>query len=229
LVYTLAKRDDELRRALTEANPWWQAAAANADPTAWTTSHRLLRDRARHDLGYRADILADLARAPIGDALVLLTGPRCVGKSVALLDLAAALCRRPDVDPRQVIHVPCDGLRDRDLRRAFTLGRELTRATDHRAGPRRRIWLLDEISMIAGWTAVVKAARDGTPLGDDTLVLTSSQWRPGEDVEGHLLAGRAGAAGLRRVRHLLPLTFRSFLAATRPELVRIEPVPPSGL
>src|SRR5258707_10336848 len=86
---------------------------------------RLLQDRTRFDVGYRARVLDDLAQEPVGDGLVLLTGPRRVGKSVALLDLAAALCARADVDPRQVVHLPCDGMQDRDLRRAFTLGREL--------------------------------------------------------------------------------------------------------
>jgi hypothetical protein len=99
-------RDDEIRRAFTEANPWWRAAAAGSSPTAWTAAHRLLQDRARFDIGYRTKVFDDLAREPVGDRLVLITGPRRVGKSVALLDLAAALCARLDVDPRQVVHLP---------------------------------------------------------------------------------------------------------------------------
>lgn len=177
-------RDDEIRRSLTEADPWWRAAAAGADPTAWVAAHRLLRDRARHDLGYRSDMLSDIAADQIGDSLVVLTGPRRVGKSVVLLDLAAALCRRPDIDPRQVIHIPCDGMRNRDLRRALTLGRDMTRVVD-RDGPRRRVWLLDEVSTIRGWTAVLKAARDSTNFGDDTVVATGSRWRNDEDIEGN--------------------------------------------
>jgi predicted AAA+ superfamily ATPase len=130
---------------LTDANPWWRAAAARTDPTAWTRDHRLLQDRANHDLGFRPTVLGDIATGPVTDQLAVLTGPRRIGKSVALLDTAAALCARTDVDPRQVIHLPCDGLRDRDLRRSLTLGRELTRSVDV-DGPRRRVWLLDEIS-----------------------------------------------------------------------------------
>src|SRR5882724_7635597 len=135
-------RDDEIRRAMTDAAPWWRAAAAGTDPTAWVGGHRLLRDRARHDLGYRADVLADVAAEDVADRLVVLTGPRRVGKSVVLLDLVATLCRRPDVDPRQVLHVPCDGMRDRDLRRVLTVGRDMTRVVD-RNQPRPRVWLLD--------------------------------------------------------------------------------------
>jgi predicted AAA+ superfamily ATPase len=84
---------------LTEANPWWRAAAAGQDPVEAVRSHRLIRDRARHDLGYRPSVLKDLATGTVGDSLVLLTGPRRVGKSVALLDLAAELCGRRDIQP----------------------------------------------------------------------------------------------------------------------------------
>ena len=133
-------RDDEIRRILTEANPWWRAAAAGSDPTSWMSDHRLLRDRATHDLGFRAGVLDDIAKGPITDQLVVLTGPRRIGKSVTLIDTAARLCTRSDVDPRQVIHFPCDGMRDRDLRRALTLGRELTRSVD-RPNPRLRAGL----------------------------------------------------------------------------------------
>jgi uncharacterized protein len=221
-------RDDEIRRALTDANPWWRAAAAGTDPAAWTRDHRLLRDRATHDLGFRPNVLADVATGPLTDQLAVLTGPRRIGKSVALLDTAAALCTRPDTDPRQVIHLPCDGMRDRDLRRSLTLGRELTRSVDL-DGTRHRVWLLDEISGIQGWSAIIKAARDGTPLGDDTVVATGSRWIPTEDIEGNLMAGRAGNGPGRRRRLLMPMSFRDFIAATRPDLARPDPVHPAAM
>lgn len=222
-------RDDEIRRILTDANPWWKAAVRGGDPLAWSLDHRLLRDRARFDLGYRSSVLSDLASRPIGDALVVLTGPRRVGKSVALLDLAADLCGRTDVDARQIVHLPCDGMAARDLRRALTLGRELTRLGG--GEERTRVWLLDEVSAVKGWTAVLKAARDSSSnrFGDDTVVITGSRWVPGEDVEGNLLAGRAGTGGLRRVRHLLPMSFREFVKATGRDLPLPDTVHPSDL
>ncbi len=221
-------RDDELRRILTDNNPWWRAAASGTDPTAWTRDNRLLRDRMAYDLGYRSMVLADFANRPIADDLVVLTGPRRVGKSIAVLELAEQLCTRPDVEPRQVIYLPCDGFASRDLRRVLTLGRDLTRVVDV-SGPQRRVWLLDEVSDVAGWTTVLKAARDGTAFGDDSVVITGSRWRREEDIEGNLLVGRAGANGQRRVRILLPMTFRSFLEATRPQLVRLDAVHPADL
>jgi uncharacterized protein len=124
---------------------------------------------------------------------VLLTGPRRVGKSVALLDVAFSLCGRPDLDPRQVIHLPCDGFAARDLRRALTLGRELTRVVDQpETVP--RVWLLDEVSSIEGWSSVLKAARDGSAFGAETVVATGSRWSTNDDIEGNLLAGRAGTS-----------------------------------
>ena len=67
-------RDDDLRRALTDANPWWRAAAHRTDPIAWVTGHPLLVDRAQHDVGYRAGVLDDIATVPrIDDRLVVLT------------------------------------------------------------------------------------------------------------------------------------------------------------
>ena len=224
----LVMRDDELRSHLTTVNPWWQATAAKLSPTAWESSHRLLQNRKRSDLGYRSDVLHDVAGGPVTDRLVVLTGPRRVGKSVALLDAAVTLCRRSDIDPRQVIHVPCDEFRQQDLRRALTLARELTKVTD-RSGLSRRIWLLDEVTSIEGWTSTLKSARDGTAFGDDTVVVTGSRWSNGADIEGHLLAGRAGTVGGRRIRHLHPMNFRAFVAATRPMVALPKSVHPAEL
>lgn len=220
-------RDADLRRLLTDANPWWRSAASG-DPVAWASDDRLLRDRLRHDLGYRPSILSDIAEGPVTDVLTLLRGPRRVGKSVVLRDLVVTLCARPDIDGRQVVHVPCDGLRPADLTRSLVLGRDLTRSIDS-ASPARRIWLFDEIGSVAGWTPVLKRARDNTAFGDDTVVATSSSWRPDENVQGQLLAGRAGTGPQRRLRILMPMSFRSFLAATRPSLARLDAVHPAHL
>ena len=97
------------------------------------------------------------------------------------------------------------------------------------AGTRRRVWLLDEVSSIDGWTAILKSMRDGTAFGDDTVVATGSRWSANDNVEGNLLAGRAGRSESRRIRHLLPMSFRSFLAASRPELTRPAAVHPAFL
>jgi uncharacterized protein len=75
----------------------------------------------------------------------------------------------------------------------------------------------------------VKAARDNTPAGGETVVLSGSRWRRDEDVEGNPLARRAGTSEDRRVRLLHPMSFRAFLATTRPGLALPEPVHPDDL
>lgn len=221
-------RDDQRRQRLTDANPWWRAAAGGGDPTAWTGHHQVLKGRAAHDLGYRATVLCDIQDGPVTDLLAVLTGPRRIGKSVALLDTAAALCARGDLDPRQVVYLPCDGMSAQDVHRCLVFGRELTRSID-RETSRPRVWLLDEISGVAGWTAALKLARDNTAFGGDTVVATGSRWAGGEDIEGNLLAGRAGTGSGRRRRVLLPMTFRDYLTASRPQLHRLSPVHPADL
>jgi uncharacterized protein len=214
-------RDDLIRRRLSEANPWWAAATDGRDPASWAEHDLLLAARAKSDIGYRSAVLDDLATAPVGDTLTLLQGPRRVGKSVAVRDLIVRLCQRRDVDTRQIVNLACDGLTAQDVMRALKLGRELTRSVDS-TGPRPRVWLLDEITQIKGWATTLKHARDNTLFGGDTVVATGSSWRPDEDVEGNLLAGRVGTAGLRRLRLQLPMTFREYVVAARPNL----PLPP---
>jgi len=221
-------RDDEIRRLLTLSNPWWVAAASGGDRLAWTQTHRLLANRRLFDMGYRAHVLDDIATGAIDDSLVVLNGPRRVGKSVAMLDAIATLCARDDVDPRQLVHVPCDGMMDRDLRRVITLGRALTASVDI-DGPRRRVWFFDEISDIPAWTSVIKQARDLTGFGDDTVVATGSRWAGTEDIYGNLMAGRAGSGGKRRVRQLLPMSFRDYLSATAPQLPLLPVIHPTAL
>ena len=219
-------RDDLIRRRLSESNPWWAATAGNA--TAWTQHDSLLNGRDRFRIGYRSAILSDIATAPIGDTLTLLQGPRRVGKSVVMRELAASLCGRNDVDARQVISLACDGMTAQDVTRAIKLGRELTRSIDL-SEPRRRVWLLDEVTPIKGWAMALKHARDTGAFGLDTVVATGSSWRAEEDVEGHLFAGRAGTAGLRRHRQLMPLSFREFVISTRPLLPVPETLHPALL
>jgi uncharacterized protein len=212
-------RDDVIRARLVESNPWWKAAASGIDPTAWADVDPVLRARQPFDLGYRPTILSDIALGPVDDKLVILRGPRRVGKSVLLKDTIAALCQRPDVDPRQVIYLATDTMKAADLNRVASLGRDLTRSID----PAPRIWLLDEITSIRDWTATIKYLRDNTALSNDTVICTGSSWDHSAEVERDLLAGRAGRTSTHRLRLLLPMTFREIVVVTG----RAVPLPPS--
>ncbi|MCL2783739.1 MAG: hypothetical protein FWD80_07215, partial [Propionibacteriaceae bacterium] len=66
-------------------------------------------------------------------------------------------------------------------------------------------------------------------FGDDTVIATGSRWAGTEDIYGNLMAGRAGTGGRRRIRQLLPMTFREFMAATTPQLPRPPAVHPADL
>jgi predicted AAA+ superfamily ATPase len=207
-------RDDELRERLRDRNPWWRAAATGGDALAWIESDQVLRARAAYDLGYRSDLLDDVADGPLDDKLVVLRGARRVGKSVLLKDTAARLCGRRDVDPRQLVYVPTDGMRASDLPRVAKLGRELTRSV----GEAPRVWLLDEVTGLRGWTQALKHLRDNTELGADTVVCTGSSWDRDAEVERDLLAGRAGSSARRRSRILHPMSFREVLLAEGREI-----------
>ena len=221
-------RDDELRRLLMLSNPWWNAVATGSHRLDWIATHRLLASRRTFDMGYRSHVLDDIANEPLGDSLVVLNGPRRVGKSVVMLDAIAVMCARDDIDPRQLIHVPCDGMRDRDLRRVITLGRALTDSVDHEK-PMRRAWFFDEISDISGWTSILKQARDLTDFGDDTVIATGSRWAGTADIYGDLMAGRAGTTNHRRVRQLLPMSFRDYVSAVIPDLTTPPTAHPADL
>ncbi len=185
----------------------------------------VLAARASFDLGYRSDLLNDVADDPVDDKLVVLRGPRRVGKSVLLKDTAALLCSRDEFDPRQLVYLPADGMQARDLGRAAKIGRELTRSV----GEARRVWLLDEVTGIRGWTEQVKYLRDNTAFGADTVVCTGSSWDEAADVERDLLAGRAGTASTKRSRLLHPMSFRDVLSATGRDVPLPPRVPPWAL
>jgi hypothetical protein len=221
-------RDDEIQARLREVNPWWRAVATGRNPASWATDDRVLRDRARYDLGYRADILRDVAANPPDDTLVVLRGPRRVGKSVVLKDSVVTLCGRPDVDPRQIIYLPADGMRAKDLGRAIALGRALTRSVDQPTN-RLRVWLLDEVTSIDGWTTTIKYLRDNSIFGEETVVCTGSSWSETGDVERDLLAGRAGRSSVRRSRLLLPMSFRDVMDVTARQIPLPAYVPPWSL
>jgi predicted AAA+ superfamily ATPase len=221
-------RDDDLRTILATANPWWRAAVAGSNPTAWIQANRLLKDRNKYDLGYRSPVLNDLKTAPIGDDLIFLTGPRRIGKSVALLELAEALCGRSDLDSRQIIHVYCDTLAGRDIQRIITLARDMTKSID-RPTPRRRVWLLDEVTSISNWSSILKAARDQSIFGDDLVVVSGSRWSETGEARANLSVGRVGTSNVRRSRHVLPMSFRDFLKVTSPQLALPTVVHPSDL
>ena len=119
-------------------------------------------------------------------------------------------------------------MRAKDLARAIALGRALSRSVDQ-LDARLRVWLLDEVTSIDGWTTTIKCLRDNTVFGVETVVCTGSSWPETGDVERDLLAGRAGSGGGRRWRLLLPMGFRDYVGITGGRIPAPGPVPPWDL
>ncbi|MGH9248485.1 MAG: ATP-binding protein, partial [Acidimicrobiales bacterium] len=154
-------RDDELRLWLRQRNPWWRPSD---DRTAWVRHDPTLQGALALGLDYQPPVLAGV----FDGGLYVIRGPRRVGKSVALKRFVTELLGRPDVRPAQVIYLSLDEFDQRSLRRALHLARDLTAP----AADAPRYWLIDEVTAVAGWPAVIKAARDDTPFAFDTVVLT---------------------------------------------------------
>ena len=202
--------EGQLGRALIEQNPWWVFED-------WARDDPDLRGLAANvPFEYRPLPLAGIAP----DGLYLLLGPRRVGKSVELKRAVVELVAS-GVEPRRIVYFSCDALRATDLPKLFRAARNLTRIPN---AP--RYWLLDEITSVAGWAAVIKGERDQTRLRDDCVVLTGSSSRDLQDAVAEL-AGRHGRETADAERLLLPMPFRAFCRAIGVEgLPDIPPVRP---
>lgn len=193
--------DDELKSILRAMNPWWHASATGGDPLGWTGSDTKLVAANRLKIDYRPPTLDDI----VDGGLYVIRGPRRVGKSVALIRFIAERIAADPTVPMRAIYLALDDFDDRSLRRALALGRELTRsAQDH-----SRIWLLDEVTAVEGWPAILKSARDNTPFGFDTVIVTGSSAHGLTEARRALGPGRVGLAR-DPFRIMLPMTFGDF-------------------
>ena len=184
----------EVTQQLTAGNAWWR------DPADWAKRDVQLRAADSSGFSYRPGVLDDIPRG----ALVLLRGPRRVGKSVELKRLVRSTLAR-GTDPRAVIHAAVDGWTAADLRTLVEAGKRLAPGTVP-----HRWWLIDEISGVAGWESIVKNLRDNDPdFAQDTVVLTGSSARD-LTAAASSLAGRRGPVD-RPDRTLLPMGFRTFV------------------
>ncbi len=191
--------DAAIKELLRERNPWWR------DAQAWRPTDRVLRDVDDAPFVYVPDALDGIAPP----SLYVLTGPRRVGKSVAMRRKIQELLEGGE-DPRSIVYCSCDGFRPQDLRRLFKAGRALMPA----AQDRPMWWFIDEVTAVGeDWGTVVKSLRDDTALRGDCVVLTGSS-ATGLRQAVDALAGRRGPDAARSDRLLLPMGFRSFCAHT---------------
>lgn len=184
----------EITTLVTGGNAWWR------DPAGWAARDVQLRAATASSLTYTPGVLDGI----VPGSLVLLRGPRRVGKSVELKRLVQNLLSQ-GTPPRAVIHAAADGWRAADLRTLVDVGKRLVPPD-----VTHRWWLVDEISGVSGWSEVIKNLRDNDPeFATDTVVLTGSSaadlTRATSD-----LAGRRGPVS-RPDRTLLPMGFRTFV------------------
>lgn len=207
--YLGTMRDDEIRRYLRERNPWWLAAATGGDPTVWARHDPVLMGAEATEVGYTPTLVNDVA-PPM---LVVVRGPRRVGKSVMVKRRILDWCSSDQVGPGRVVYASGDGMRAADLRRLFTLARELAPSD----GP--LYWVVDEISAIDGWASIVKELRDNTALAHDAVVLTGSSAFDLDEARKALGPGRTRTDWPFRV--MLPMSFRDVARAYDVELPEV--------
>lgn len=210
-------RDDEIRRYLRERNPWWLAAATGAAPTAWASNDPVLMEAETTEVGYSPTLVSDV----VPPMLVVVRGPRRVGKSVMVKRRILDWCASDQVGPGRVVYASGDGMRAADLRRLFTLARELAPAD----GP--LYWVIDEISAIDGWSSIVKELRDNTALAHDAVVLTGSSAFDLDEARKALGPGRTRTDWPFRV--MLPMSFRDVTRAYGLELPDVPQFQPHDL
>jgi uncharacterized protein len=158
-----------------------------------------LRSAARSGLHYHPNVLSDIPRG----SLVLLRGPRRVGKSVEIKRLVQQLLTQGH-PPRAVIHAAADGWTTSDLRTLVNIGKRLAPPTIN-----HRWWLIDEVSSVPQWSQTLKYLRDNDPdFAEDTVILTGSSSADLTAASSNL-AGRRGPVSYPD-RTLLPMGFRTF-------------------
>lgn len=142
-----------------------------------------------------------------------LRGPRQVGKTTLLKQLASRAVRDGGTDPRRVVYYPLD-LVERPTEIVEIV--ERAKAAYPPGRGQRWCFLLDEVSSVADWQRGIKYLRDNTDAANDCFVLTGSS---ALDIRrgGERLPGRRGS-GTDLDKILLPLSFPEFLDAARPEL-----------
>jgi predicted AAA+ superfamily ATPase len=187
--------DGQLRRLLVDHSPW-------RSRPEWERDDPDMRAAGALPLAYAPAPLRGI-RPP---GLYVLRGPRRVGKSLELKRAISELLAH-GVERKTIFYCACDGLGAQDLRRLVLAGHNAVRTL-----PGPRYWVLDEITAVGGWSAVVKQLRDqNTEFREACVVLTGSSARDLREATKDLADRRGGIADSDRL--LLPMGFRAFCHA----------------
>ncbi|MFB6350701.1 MAG: ATP-binding protein [Bradymonadaceae bacterium] len=189
-----------------EENPWW------SDPSAIATDYHLqkLDDQPlvyEHDLPFELDV----------DGVYTLRGPRQVGKTTLLKTLVRELLEERDVHPRCILYadVGATAIEEEAELQAF-VGAFLEDAEEREVFGRTYV-LLDEVTGITDWGAVIRALSDRGKLRETTVIATGSH---ALDVKrgGERAPGRRGSIEEPNWI-LMPLGFRDYVEVHAPDIV----------
>src|SRR5512146_875775 len=174
-------------------NRWWSEAG-------WRESDPHLRELRNQPQRLPAPVTDQISLDEPG--IHTLRGPRQVGKSTALKLLVEHATE--DRAPRRVAYLALDLLEDRPL---GELAATVSRAKELAAAPEPMILLLDEVAVVDGWQAAIKALWDDGTLREDVVVCTGSSAVDLHRGAAERLPGRRGAGGDHA---LFPHSFATF-------------------
>lgn len=136
------------------------------------------------------------------DSVIIIRGPRRIGKTTLLKLLVKKLLFEQNVNPKNVLYYPCDRIEN------FNELYELILNYQGLNLPGRKFIFLDEISFVREWQRAIKDLWDSGDLEQTTVVLSGSN---ALDLKmlGERLPGRRGAMDQVNIDYY-PLTFDEF-------------------
>lgn len=137
-------------------------------------------------------------------SIVLLRGPRRVGKTTYLKQLIRELIRIHGVSKKRIMYLDIEGLK---ITTALHLRKTIRLYFDMNPEKNTKYLFLDEITTVRDWETVLQGEFDNGPLNDCITFVTGSDPKLLEE-GGYKLSGRGVSGNEFLVR---PLTFRDFV------------------
>jgi len=174
-------------------NPWW-SDIGNIE------SDKVLTEFAAQTYRYYHPYLKTFSHQ---DSVIIIRGPRRIGKTTLLKLLIKDLLLEKQVDPKNVLYYPCDRIEN------FNNLYELILNYLGQGLPGRKFIFLDEISFVREWQRAIKDLWDGGDLQQTTVILTGSNALDLK-MSGERLPGRRGNLDQVNIDYY-PLTFDEFV------------------
>ena len=145
---------------LFDLNPWWE------DPENIKIDRHIVLFEEKKYKYHPEKILNQIKIDQAG--IYTLRGPRQIGKTSALKLLIRALLAS-DVDPKRIVYLPCDNMKDR-----FELTDIIMRYVRVFTQDRKLFLFIDEATLIPDWQLAIKYLVDTGFLDRAVVVITGS-------------------------------------------------------